>query len=535
MSVSSESLLLSTRGLPGRDAFRTVHLGAVALCAIMLPWSTAILSMAQMLLVVNWLAEGIVRKDFTGRSRRTFTSAPSLVFLSIFGLHVLGLLWTTDLKWGVDLVRILLPILSVGAVLAGSSRLSIPEFRTVLSLGAWSVIASTFVCLLMRTGDTTDYRSLSVFISHIRLTLLLCLAIVVFLLDRGGPLWLRIAGYCAVPWAVLFINKLGSIQGFFILFVVAAVFLWRWVGGQRRTMKWGVRVALVALPLMALLMGVQEVRARYRLPDPELAKIFQKSVGGEMYTHDIVNPQTENGTHVWTWIAWNELRTTWPLRSRRGIEERDDKGHQVLGTLVRYLASKGARKDSIAVMGLTDLQVREIEQGIPNVLHGQRSTLRERVDEVFFELEHYYAYGAADGHSVAMRLEYLKAGAAIATREWIIGVGTGDTRTAFAEQYERMRTSLSMEWRHRAHNEYLTVWISFGVFGLLWALFAFWWPARKSMAWSDPLFIAWSIIFGISCFTDDTIETQAGATFFGFYYALLVFGAPRSVTAVAQA
>ena len=88
--------------LPGRDAFRTVHVGALALCAIMLPWSTAILSMAQMLLVVNWLAEGVVRKDFIGRFRRAFTAAPSLVFLSIFGLHVLGLLWTTDLKCTMD-------------------------------------------------------------------------------------------------------------------------------------------------------------------------------------------------------------------------------------------------------------------------------------------------------------------------------------------------------------------------------------------------------------------------------------------------
>ncbi|MBL7938510.1 MAG: O-antigen ligase family protein [Flavobacteriales bacterium] len=520
--------------LPGRDAFRTVHVGALALCAIMLPWSTALLSMAQMLLVANWLLEGIVRTDFIGRFRRTFTSGPSLVFLSIFGLHVLGLLWTSDLDWGTDLVRILLPILSVGAVLAGSPRLSVPEFRAVLLLGAWSVVASTFVCLVMRKGGAADYRSLSVFISHIRLTLLLCLAIVVLLLDRGGPLWLRIMGYCAVPWALFFINKLGSIQGFCILLVLVAVLLWRWVGGQGKAMRWIVRATVVALPVSALLIGLGEVRERYRLPDPELARTFEKSAGGEMYTHDIANPQMENGTHVWTWLAWREMRATWPLRSKRSIDDLNDKGNPIWGTLVRYLASKGERKDSVAVMALTDAEVRDIEQGIPNVLHGQRSALRERIDEVFFELEHYYAYGAADGHSVAMRLEFLKAGMAIAMREWTIGVGTGDTKTAFAEQYERMGTSLSVEWRHRAHNEYLTLWISFGVFGLLWSLFAFWWPARRLMAWNDPLFIAWSVILGISCFTDDTIETQAGATFFGLYYALFVFGAPRSVTTAPQ-
>ena len=69
--------------------------------------------------------------------------------------------------------------------------------------------------------------------------------------------------------------------------------------------------------------------------------------------------------------------------------------------------------------------------------------------------------------------------------------------------------------------------MTFGVFGLVWCLFAWWWPAYTLGAWRDPLFIAWAVVFGISCLTDDTVETQAGATFFGLYYALLVFG--RSV------
>ena len=86
--------------LRGHDAFRTVHLWSLAIAAIMLPWSTAFLSIAQMLMVVNWLAEGIVRKDLTGRFRTTFTSKPALVFLSFFGLHVVGLLWTERLGVG---------------------------------------------------------------------------------------------------------------------------------------------------------------------------------------------------------------------------------------------------------------------------------------------------------------------------------------------------------------------------------------------------------------------------------------------------
>ena len=121
---------IASGSLWGPDVFRTVHVAALALCAILLPWSTAFLSMAQMLLVANWLVEGIVRGDLPQRFGRAFGKAPSLVFVSFFGLHILGLAWSTDMDWGLDMVRILLPVLSFGVVLAASPRLSQTEYRT---------------------------------------------------------------------------------------------------------------------------------------------------------------------------------------------------------------------------------------------------------------------------------------------------------------------------------------------------------------------------------------------------------------------
>ena len=159
----------------GRDVFRTVHVAALVLCAIALPWSKALLSMAQLLLVANWLVEGALRGDLKGRFGRAFTTAPRLVFLSFFALHLVGLLWTDDTAWGMGLVRILAPVLVFGVVLGSSPRLLADELRMILLLGAWSVAVSTVACLIARHGLTGDYRSLSVFISHIRLTLLLCL------------------------------------------------------------------------------------------------------------------------------------------------------------------------------------------------------------------------------------------------------------------------------------------------------------------------------------------------------------------------
>lgn len=517
--------------LRGHDVFRAVHVGALVLCAIMLPWSKVGISLAQLLLVANWLVEGVVRKDFASRFRRAFTQAPSLVFIGFFLLHVVGLLWTTDLKWGLGLVRILVPVLAFGAVLAASTRLSKREFRTVLLFGAWSAMVSTLACLVLRGGGSTDYRALSAFVSHIRLTLLLCLAIVVFLLDRESPRALRLAGYGAAIWSLLFIDRLGSIQGYVILAAVCAVFIWRWAGTGGRVLAWGVRGLLVVVPACVVVFAWSELHSRYRLPDPSIIQRFERTAGGEYYQHDIHNPQMENGQHVWTYVALHELKRGWERRSERSLDGMDDKGHYIWSTLVRYMTSKGLRKDSLGLNALSDADIAAVERGVPTAHPPRWGGLSERMDEVVFELQQYHALGAADGHSVAMRIEFAKAGWAIAQRHWATGVGTGDTQPAFDRQYEAMHSRLSPEWRHRAHNEYLTLWISFGVFGLLWSLFSWCWPAWKLRAWRDPHFIAWAVIFGISCLTDDTIETQVGATFFAFYYALFVFATPKITTA----
>lgn len=251
--------------------------------------------------------------------------------------------------------------------------------------------------------------------------------------------------------------------------------------------------------------------------------------------HDLANAQQQNGHYVWTHLAWGEMRRTWPKRSRRNMDAPDDRGHVLWGTLVRYLTSRGLPKDSVGIMALTDADVRAIEQGVVDHRSGRRNMLAQRVDELVFELQNYRDKGTAGGHSLAMRLEYWRTGWHIARQHWLAGVGTGDTQRAFDAAYVELGSDLAPEWRHRAHQQYLTLWISFGLLGLLFSLWTWVWPAWRLGAWRQPLFVAWTVIFAVAGFSDDTIETQAGATFFALYYALLVFAAPRATGSTAPA
>lgn len=506
-----------------RIAFQRTHAAALALCAVFLPWSTAFLSMAQMLLAANWIAGGVVLGDWRARWASAL-GAPALVFSSFFALHVAGLIWTDDLDWGLDLCRILAPVLIFGVILGGSERLGPTAFNLILRLGAWSAIASGAFGLAFTEATPGDYRGLSIFISHIRLALLLCMAIAVLLWRLPSGTWLRAVHVVGVALALYLLARLGSIQGFVILGLIASHAAWRWSVSAPPIKRWMVRSAialLIAAPLIAILSAWNE---RLGISHERLE---EASAGGERYHHDTLSTQTENGTHVWTYVAWGELARAWKHRSSADLYGTDALGHPQLSTLARYLSSKGLRKDSLGVMALTDADVRAIEQGVPSA-HRSAWSLKSRMDEVLFELEQYRSSGRADGHSVAMRIEFLRAGWAIARANWLHGVGTGDTQRSFDAHYERTGSKLSAKWRLRAHNQYLTLWISFGILGLLWSLISWCWPAWRLGAWRHPLFRAWSIAFGISCLTDDTIETQAGATFFALFYALLVFAAPKA-------
>jgi hypothetical protein len=510
------------------DRFRQVHVGALALAAIMLPWSEYLLSNAQFLLIGNWLVEGLVRKDLIGRFKRAFTHPAGLVFLSFFTLHAVGLLWTEDMAWGLDLCRILLPVLAFTPILVSTPPLSARELRTVLLLGAWSTVASTFVCLglMHEVIGQGGYRELSIFISHIRLALLLCFSIAVFALMLGRNIWSRMAHGLAMGWCLFFLDRLGSLPGFIILAILGADGLWRWTASQRTVVRWVMRSLLVLTPLAGGAYVHWCVQEFFREDGTDLSRLDELSAGGERYYHDRALPLRENGHYVWINVADGELQRAWARRSERSYLHVDAKGQPLRHTLIRYMASMGLRKDSIGALSLTDEDVHRIESGVPSIVVGRRDPVRARIDQVLYEWDHYRAKGDASGHSVAMRYEFLRTGWSIAKANMLVGVGTGDTRPAFAEEYDRQHSRLGGIWRRRAHNEYLTLWISFGVVGLLWSLFSWVWPAWWMGAFRRPLFVYWAIIFAVSCLSEDTIETQMGATFFAFYYTLLVFAHP---------
>jgi hypothetical protein len=218
------------------------------------------------------------------------------------------------------------------------------------------------------------------------------------------------------------------------------------------------------------------------------------------------------------------MREAWNRRSRISYDTLDMKNQQIHHTLVRFLASKGYRKDAGGVNKLTHKEIEAIEKGIANVVFMNGFSIRGSIYELIWGYEEYEKTGDPTGSSLMQRVEFWKASMGLIRDNWLTGVGTGDMNIAFDKQYQKMHTKLALSERWRSHNQFLSIFVGFGIFGFLWFLFAILYPPLVLKKFDDFFFLTFFIIAIISMLPEDTIESQSGVTFFAFFFALFLFG-----------
>lgn len=501
-----------------------IYITGLLLLAAGLPISYFLTSVSQFFLAAAFLFEGKVSDKF-----KRFASNPTaLVFTGIFLVHVIGMLWTTDSGEGIHDLRIKLPLLILPLMLAGSAPLRKKHFHWVLLAFVGSVLLASLIIYAVIAGiidrPIRDVHEAFIFkISHIRFALFVCLSIFIinYLAFREStkPM-VRIGSVLLSVWFVFFLVKSEAITGLAILLAVALFFLC-YLAFVRSSWMWRTVILslLIAVPVL-IVNWVADIHREVVSRKPVVFDPADKTAKGNSYLFDLSDSTVENGYRMWMYVNEDELRDAWNSRSSIKYDSLDQRKQLMRFTLIRYLTSKGWRKDAEAVMALSNDEVISIEKGVANVDYRSTSSLRARVKQVVWEFDKYRHGANPSGHSVTQRLEFWKAAIGIIERNFWIGVGTGDLKTAYKEEYERNGTRLEEEFRHRAHNQFLSIQAAFGVFGSLFFLFALLYPLRKKQ---HPLFYVFMLILLLSMLTEDTLETQPGATFAALFFSLFLF------------
>ncbi|NCG30179.1 MAG: hypothetical protein GWP27_06880 [Bacteroidetes bacterium] len=508
---------------------RWIYLAGLALIVIGLPFSKAFISIGEIVIAVNFLLEGRIKERWNElKQNRT-----ALLFVAFFFVHILALLWTNDLSFALKDLRVKLPLLLFPVVIPLSPKLSRKEFHWIVGLFILAVlitsVMSTYQYIHVRDILGTDYRDLSLCTSHIRYSLMVCFAYLFLLYaawNESKNILSKLTYVALAIWLSVFIFILQSMTGMIVWFMCSYLLLLYTmfhIQSQRiRTIGFTV---LVVTPLIIGSYVLLQIDAYYPNEKPDFSNLDQYSAGGELYDSDTTNLSLENGHYTQLYRAHNEMTREWEERSPIPIKEgRDRKGHFVRTTLIRYLTSKGLRKDSVGVNSLTDDDVHAIENGIANVRFTYGNPIDNRIYIVIWEFDRLLREQRVQGHSVTQRILFWKTGWEIFKENWLFGVGTGDANRAFNAKYDEQVEALPDQYRLRAHNQFLTVGITMGILGLLIFLIGAAYPFTKLKTANSFLYIGFAIILYVSMFNEDTLETQVGVTLFAFFNALLLFG-----------
>jgi hypothetical protein len=496
--------------------------------AISLPFSVFTTSVAQFILVLNWL----IQFNYKYKWNR-FKQAKSLwVFLVLVIVHLLALFYTNDFSYAASDLRIKLPLLALPIIVATTKPLEFKHIKFILLLFAGAVLINTLIGLAVFISDrgaTENIRDISLFVSHIRLSLMINLSIFslfYFMQSKQLPQkWEYFLYPALIVWFVAYLVILQAFTGFVVFVLVfIGIMAAKLITSKNKKVKYISIVTIVSALLVLIISITKSINDFYPKSYPVMEQLPRQTNQGNRYYHDYRSKLIENGNLIYANICEKELRQTWPQVSSLSIDSLDGHGQPVMQTLIRYLSSVDLTKDAEGVLSLTPIDVRAIEDGKANIRFRDGFGFGDRVYQLIWQFDVYFKGGNPSGHSVTQRLEYLKTGFYILGNNFWLGVGTGDVDQAFKETYRTMPTLLAEEFQHRTHNQFLTFFITFGVFGGMAVLAAVFYPVLMEEAYKKYLFNVFFAIALLSMLADDTLETAAGSAFFALFFALFLWG-----------
>ena len=481
---------------------------------------------------ISWLWSIFLRK---GKTLFAFRSAVLWSALALFLIFVLGLWNTENFDYAWKDLNSKTPLFFLPLWAFTGPQLTLKKYKEILLfliLGGMCSALIGFVNFTFFNQEVIlNFRKLSPFISHIRLSLVLCIAVAYLyqqlFLRKSNLRWLLLL---PIFFILYFLNRLQSLTGFFVLLILA---LYTFVKQTSwKDQPWLRGLALGVFVMVALFFGIKIFRiSQLVFQDevlPEAPELY--TVNNNPYVHARYDSTTENGHLVYWFICDQELEQEWPKRSKLSLDTLI-KGFPLRSTLYRYMSSRGFRKDSL---GLTKMRMEDIlavERGIPNWYYNEHGGMDARLYTTLWEINNLRRGSNPLHTSLSRRLFLWKIASSCIAENFWLGVGTGDVLEVMEKEHLKSPLAeLHRVWR--PHNQFLTLWLSGGFFALILflILLGYYWKGIRSI---DFMLAVGFMVMFFSLFWEDTLESQAGSSLF----ALLVL-VPQlfrtSITSIGQ-
>jgi len=509
-----------------------IYLASLCLIAIFLPSSRWLLTVSELILAANWLAEG----DFRTKFSRLRTDRAALALILIYLLNVIGLTWSADPGYGLrhDLLH-KLPTLFLPLIVATSALPGRKKTRLILWLFVSSVLVVSFIGFLRTQVDPVlSYREASPFIPGIYFGLMVVIAVFQLLMlawelrEKQVFFFACLAG---VVWLIFFLFYLRALSGI-AAFAVATT--WLTVALASRSGSYAVKIAVPAGFAVLAAVVLWPLAGIWRDTHAEnpvaLRNLDSLSAAGTAYIHDTNNIIRENGNLVYIYIADGELREGWNARSSFDYDGSDLAGQELRATLFRYMTSLGLRKDMEAFMMLADSDIAAIEKGVTNHLNLDRPGICVRAREEMMSL---YLYRKSAGKmtewgSLTKRIDLWKASWEAFRARPLFGWGTGGSLKAVDHGLQKNSSELA-GLNMKPHSQYLFILITLGVAGLVITIILYAFFVIEKKAYKSMIFILFLVAFLVHFTGNNSLESQPGQDLFVFFTVICGYFLPADL------
>lgn len=512
------------KGLINDEWYQKLVFFGIAIMIIAIPSSRFLMSISQIGLIALWLLHGHWKEKW----QIFVTNKVALVLVSLFFLHVIGIFYSTDMDYAIKDLRTKVPLLIIPFLFSSFPKFTQEQFERLIYFFIGSVMFVSFYVTIVHFVTHEEIRVIigRDYISHIRFSLSVNLAIfyLVFLrVNNSQRSPLDTFAFISLFWLIFFLFFLEAFTGIVVFVVLIFSLLFYLIYKSKQLLNKVIFLSIIILgSAIITILAYGFIKENTSLEKVQLSGLETYTASGNMYSHDLEAP-TENGKYINIYICDKEVEQAWQKRSILPYDGKDYKEQTLRYTLYRYLTSKSLRKDKEGVEALSLQDIKNIENGIANYYYTQGIGVQARLMKILFEYNNYVRTGNPSGHSVMQRIEFWKTSMQIIKENRWFGVGTGDMNIAFKEQYEKMDSKLDDNSRLRTHNQYISIWVGLGLFGLLWFLFVLFYPPLKLGTFSNIYYFIFFIVFAVSMLSEDTIETQAGLTFYAFFNSFFLF------------
>jgi hypothetical protein len=469
-------------------------------------------SISEIIVVILWLSSQ-KWKNFS----YVFKNQYFWLLSSLFLIHIIGLLNTTDFDYALNDLRIKIPLILFPIIFftITLSKNFIVNFLKWFCIVVFINLSYLLFHQKFFSQEISDTRNASIFISHIRLGLISAFSIVCtayliinYLQSIKEKLLFIILGIITL----LLMLSLGLMTGIFTLLITTFFSIVYMILSNSNRIYTTIISAISIIFIISMIFYTKSIYKKY-FPNINLHSTNNDKP---------LSQYTENGYIVFDNNNEPQLKKEWEKRSMIPYDGKDKKNNDLKYTLFRYLTSKGLSKDSLGLAQLTEKEITDIENGYPNYHYVNASFLEKRIYELIQEYNYFKISKDPNGKTIVLRLFYWNIAFKIWMKNFWFGVGTGDVASAYKIEYQNYQ-EIHPSAQLRAHNQILTYALTFGILGLIIILLSYFHPLFTLSNSEDYLlFFMYSIITLISYLIDDTFETQPSVTFFAIFNTLLI-------------